>query len=341
MTIREAVKVIRHAKINKDRHVALLCSFEPVYLETYIQACLAEHFPEGAPELVTFGYDQLNRGLAETVGTNRNSTALLFLSWEDIHPALCWRSRAALEDVDTDALASHGQQLTEKLTKWMAKRGAAETYVAIPPLEWIPPQDPCSALALGPCTATAIAVLWELQRQLSTLGARNLRPFSSELDFRGLLLSGCPLTPKYSELVARQFVTLAFPQIERKKALIVDLDGTLWDGVIGEDGPEKLCYQPYGTGFAFHTFQKVLLKLKREGVFLAFCTKNNPTDVLGVFDSLEMPLKLETFSAYRCNWESKPANIESIATELNIGCDSVVFIDDNPAELAAVARDRK
>lgn len=317
--------------------MALLCSFEPTHLETYLQACLVERFPEGAPAVMTFGYDQLSRGLAETATTVKNSTALLFLSWGDLHPALCWRSRAALEEVEPVALLSHGHQLIERLTNWMEKRGAAETYVVAPPLGWLPPHDPCSVSALGPVAGTAAAAMWELQRQLSTLGARILRPLCAPLDFRGLLLSGCPLTTGCSELVARQFVKLAFPQIERKKALIVDLDGTLWAGVIGEDGPERLRYQPDGRGFAFHTFQKVLLKLKREGVFLAFCTKNNPTDVLGVFDSLEMPLKLETFSAYRCNWESKPANIESIATELNIGCDSVVFIDDNPAELAAVA----
>ena len=156
------------------------------------------------------------------------------------------------------------------------------------------------------------------------------------LNMRDLLGAGCPLTLEESEQAARRVVELIYRSEERRKALVVDLDGTLWHGVIGEDGPEEIAFRPEGLGFPFHVLQKFLLRLKHEGALLAFCTKNNPADVLPVFDRLEMPLSLGDFAAYRCNWESKPQNLRAIAAELNIGLDSLVCVDDNPAELAEI-----
>jgi FkbH-like protein len=337
MTLREAVKKIKHGAMRHDRHVALVCSFEPLHLATFLQANLMERFPQGAPSVHTWGYDQLDAGLAETASVLRHCPAFLFLSWEDLHPGLSWRSRSAFGEIERSAVAAHREELAVKLRSWMEKRGAAETYLALPPPKWLPDADACAPESAGPVAVSAVTVLWQVAEELSALGARLVRLPAFDLDFRGLLRSGCPLSAEASECTARRFVELAFPTTERKKAVVVDLDGTLWDGVIGEDGPQSLCYGADGKGFPFHIFQKILLKLRREGVLLAVCSKNNSEDVLAVFDSLDMPLKLADFAVLRCNWDSKSQNIASIAKELNLGCDSMVFIDDNEAELEEVA----
>jgi len=123
-----------------------------------------------------------------------------------------------------------------------------------------------------------------------------------------------------------------------KKCLVVDLDNTLWGGVAGEDGPAGLHIGAgSAAGEAFAEFQWTLKGLQSRGVLLALCSKNNAEDVDAVFDKRpEMPLRREDFVAERIDWNSKVANLVSLADELNIGTDSLVFVDDNPAERAVV-----
>jgi FkbH-like protein len=126
-----------------------------------------------------------------------------------------------------------------------------------------------------------------------------------------------------------------------KKALVVDLDNTLWGGVIGDDGLEGIRLgvgSPEGEAFA--AFGRFLLALQRRGVILAVCSKNAPEIAQEVFRRHpQMPLKLESFAAFVCNWGDKAANIRSIAAELNIDVSSLVFADDNPAECERIRQE--
>ncbi len=121
---------------------------------------------------------------------------------------------------------------------------------------------------------------------------------------------------------------------DSRKCLALDLDNTLWGGVVGEDGVEGIRIGPGDpAGEAYLEFPKVIRSLKERGVVLALCSKNNPEDALEVFEKrTDMPLRLEDFSAIRINWSHKHENLREIAALLNIGTDSLVFIDDNPVE---------
>ncbi len=333
MLLREALQKIASARLSSTRRVALLCSFEPLHLESYLQAALVQRQPDETPQVVRFGYDQLREGLARTAEELRASPALLILSWDNLHPALSWRSRAPLKSVSEGDLLDRGRVLEDELVEWLEARRGAESYVVLPPLEWLPLHDACPPAAIGPIQLTATALLQEIVRQLDRHGARMLRVSAMALNYRELMQAGCPLTLEDCETVSRRFIEAAYPS-GRKKAVVADLDGTLWSGVMGEDGAEGIRCRPEGQG-AFHwALQQMLAKLKAEGIWVAFCSKNNLDDVLPVFDALEMPLKLADFAAFRCNWESKADNLLAIARELNIGWEDVVVIDDNPAELS-------
>jgi len=118
-----------------------------------------------------------------------------------------------------------------------------------------------------------------------------------------------------------------------KKCVVLDLDGTLWGGIVGESGAEGIALGPGAPGVEYVEFQRALLDLTRRGVLLAVCSKNNPEDALPVIRSHpHMVLREEHFAAMRVNWNNKADNIAEIAEELNIGLDSLVFIDDNPNE---------
>jgi FkbH-like protein len=123
-----------------------------------------------------------------------------------------------------------------------------------------------------------------------------------------------------------------------KKCLVLDLDNTLWGGVLGEEGPEGIeIGLGSAMGEAYLAFQHTIATLKNRGIMLAINSKNNEEDVREAFRlRTEMPLKLEDFSALRINWQNKHDNLVAIADELNIGIDSLVFVDDNPAECTLV-----
>ena len=118
-----------------------------------------------------------------------------------------------------------------------------------------------------------------------------------------------------------------------KKCLVLDLDNTLWGGVIGDDGLSGIQIGELGTGHAFSDFQRWLKELKNRGILLTVCSKNNEDTAKEPFEKHpEMVLRLEDFSMFVANWEDKARNIRTIQQALNIGMDSMVFLDDNPFE---------
>lgn len=119
----------------------------------------------------------------------------------------------------------------------------------------------------------------------------------------------------------------------RKKCVVVDLDNTLWGGIIGQDGIENIKLSNDGIGKAFYDFQSYLLKLYNQGILLAICSKNSENVVNEVFEKHPyMILKPEHFAVKKINWNNKVENIIEIAKELNIGLDSLVFLDDSKFE---------
>jgi FkbH-like protein len=123
-----------------------------------------------------------------------------------------------------------------------------------------------------------------------------------------------------------------------KKCLVLDLDNTLWGGVVGDDGVQNLVLgRDHAVGEAFQDFQRYVKNLQRRGVILAVCSKNDLENAKAGFSHPDSILKLEDFSVFKANWDPKTTNIREIAAELNIGLDSIVFVDDNPAERALVS----
>jgi FkbH-like protein len=124
-----------------------------------------------------------------------------------------------------------------------------------------------------------------------------------------------------------------------KKCLVLDLDGTLWGGVLGENGPEELGLGGTGQGAAFTHFQRVIRQIAAQGVLLAVCSKNEESAVLGILrDHPEMILRDSDFVAIRANWRPKNCNLTEIAEQLNLSTDSLVFVDDNSFECGLVRR---
>ena len=140
---------------------------------------------------------------------------------------------------------------------------------------------------------------------------------------------------KYADHVVR---IIASQRGLSRKCLVLDLDNTLWGGVIGDDGIENISLgEGSALGEAFVAFQRYIKQLKDRGIILAICSKNEMETAKSVFfDHPEMILKLEDFASFVANWNDKATNLRHIAEELNIGVESLVFVDDNPAERALI-----
>lgn len=145
------------------------------------------------------------------------------------------------------------------------------------------------------------------------------------------------LAPLYGDLLARIAAAAAG---QSRKCLVLDLDNTLWGGVIGDDGVEGIRLgQGSATGEAFLAFQRYVSLLAKRGIILAVCSKNDAAVAHGGFDHPEMVIRRADIAVFVANWEDKAGNLRQIAATLQIGLESLVFVDDNPAERDIVRRE--
>lgn len=151
---------------------------------------------------------------------------------------------------------------------------------------------------------------------------KSKNPFSKEM----LVSLGQEYMQYYSVLLGKM-----------KKCIVLDCDNTLWGGIVGEDGPYGIQIGDDYPGIAYKHFQQEIIHLKNRGVIIALCSKNNEQDVWEVFDSNpNMVLSKDDIVAFEINWDSKAENIKKIAERINIGLDSIVFVDDSHFECELV-----
>jgi FkbH-like protein len=153
-------------------------------------------------------------------------------------------------------------------------------------------------------------------------------------DERKWLTARLPIAADHLLQMAREWTRFIVPLTgHTAKCLAVDLDNTLWGGVIGEEGMTGIKVGAEYPGAAFQALQRALLDLSKKGILLAVCSKNNLDDAMDALDKHPgMILRSQHFAALRINWTDKSQNLREIAQELNIGIDSLAFLDDNPFE---------
>jgi FkbH-like protein len=184
--------------------------------------------------------------------------------------------------------------------------------------------------------ASGAIVLVDIARLAATVG---LEAWDEPRHWHASKLSFSPeMIPVYADVVAR---TVAAVLGKSRKCLVLDLDNTLWGGVIGDDGLTGIVLgQGSADGEAFIAVQRLALELRSRGIVLAVCSKNEEDAARLPFrDHPDMLLREDHIAVFRANWTDKAANLRAIAQALNIGIDALVFLDDNPAERAQVRRE--
>ena len=171
-------------------------------------------------------------------------------------------------------------------------------------------------------------LLFDLNHVASTIGLRSF------VDERLWSLAKAPCHLEHLPVVAKELLDVIKARHGMvAKCVVLDLDNILWGGVVGDDGLAGIALGDFGEGEAFVAFQSYLKELKRRGIILAVVSKNEPENALLPFrEHPEMVLKEEDISVFIANWQPKSDNIRVVQETLNIGMESIVFLDDNPME---------
>lgn len=273
-------------------------------------------------------------------------TVILAVQTRDIVPEL-W---AGFADLSAEAVSSSISRALNSFQSWIkALRQHSNANLIVHTLQ-LPPNPSLGILDAQTATAQSRAI-----RQIND-GLQNVcrehrgvflldygslisrHGYSHWHDEKKWLTARMPISASYLIYLAQQWLRFIVPLAGRTaKAVAVDLDNTLWGGVIGEEGMQGIVLGQEYPGAAYQALQRVLLDLHRKGILLAICSKNNFDDAMEALTKHPgMLLRPEHFAAMRINWSDKAQNLREIASELNIGVDAIAFLDDNPAERARI-----
>jgi FkbH-like protein len=268
--------------------------------------------------------------------------AILAVQTADIAPAL-WESFA---DLDAQAAEAQVEQTVNTFRQLVSRfRDKSKAQLLIHTLQ-LPP-DAAAGVLDAQSQAGQTAAIDKINHALAQIARDHNNVYLLDLnaliarrgwdhfyDPRKHLTVGMPIAANELIHLARTWLRYLHPMTGKVcKVLAIDLDNTLWGGVIGEDGMEGIKLGAGYPGAAYRNLQRVMLDLYRRGILLAVCSKNNPPEATEAIEKHPgMLLRPDQFAALRINWQDKGTNLRELAKDLNLGIDSIAFIDDNPVE---------
>lgn len=328
----------------KPRRLAVVGAATLDYLVPQLAAAYAEQGLALAAHQGAFGqWRQELLDPSSSLWAFEPDAVLLVVDLPDFFPE--WYRRPALPQKEQEALMGDVLEQLRALRDAASRAApACELLLVVPPLDSVPgatvlrPGDPFRGQAVLEAFLAALRafpgfVPVDLDALARVEGAARWR------DARLWAMGRFRLSPAGSHalagLVARVEAARLLP---RAKAVVVDLDDTLWGGVVGEDGWQDLQLGDEGLGLAFAELQRELLRLRDSGIALAICSKNDESTALEAVEKHPgMLLKKEHFAAMSISWGDKADGVRAIAAALNVGEDALVFLDDDPVQRAAVS----
>ena len=333
-------------KVEFDMRVAIAGSMTVEPLEPYLGAHLISK--KFKPCIAVAPFNQLRQichDYKQVLGRNDLDAIALLWRVEDLFPdilAACLDNPAPVEDLlrELKELAGSVGRLRKSFNGTLIV--STPPYPLLPGFELLDIRQALEGMAVF----SAVLQFWtqeiarlervrilDLHGLMLSLGTKHAH------DSRKWLLYRQPYTETFWQEIGRLLGRiLAAEKISPKKCIALDLDNTLWGGIIGEDGLQGIQLGDEFPGKAYRDFQQTLVCLKKKGVLLAVASKNNPEDVYEVFDKHDaMILSRKDFAALEIHWDSKVESIRRVAKKLNIGLDSIIFVDDSAKEIGEIS----
>ena len=326
------------------RDVHLICGLTPLHLETFLGAELQQRAMSEAVAIRIGLFGDLAGNLERAI-TDGATSAAVVVEWSDLDARLGWRTAAGWVP---EALSDIGESVGTSLRRIVAGVQAltdagALVAVSMPTLPLPPVSFEPGYLAgrfvtrLQALVADATEQLTSLQysRVLDRQRVDMLSPLSERADPRSDLATGFPYRNAHAALLGGLLADAMLPPAA-KKGLITDLDDTLWRGILGDVGVEGIACTLDRDAQVHAIYQQCLVSLGASGVLLAVASKNDPELVAHALAHDDVVAGAELFFPLEVHWRPKSGSIDAILQSWNIGADSIVFVDDNPLELAEV-----
>ncbi len=315
MTFLDAKKLLAAFGDGEKLPFLMCMSGSPDVLELYLRAHAARQGVDAQVGILPFG--TLGQHLyTEAAGPE----VFLLLPW-DLALECDWRSGMSGTLVDVDSILENAVRVAAQLS---AREHARLAYLPAP----IPPL----------CVAWSDNV--RLATELTAIAVRHGATLLSADHFSlsTYLANGSPIAGGSLSPVAEKLIDLLLRlRSGNCKVVATDADNTLWAGLVGEDGVDAVSAEPHGRGFRHFIYQGFLLRLKAAGIILAVVSRNDEDTVHTALYTGRMPMKKDDFVSVRTGYGAKSDHLRALAQSLNLGVESIVFIDDNPVELAEVA----
>jgi FkbH-like protein len=344
VTLNQALALIRERKGRGQKRVQfLVCGFQPLHLGTFLNAHVAERFPEDHVEVLTGLYGDFAGNLAKAADSPATGAAVA-MEWADIDPRLGLRSSGGWSGQATHDIAAGARERCAQFAAAVERVAARMPVALAPPSLPLPPigntvraQSSVLELELAVALDSFLLQLARLPgvRIADRWRLEQLSPGPARLDARMELMAGFPYSISHAAALGWSLAEVLYPRAP-KKGLITDLDDTLWAGIVGEVGPDAVTWHQDSHTQLHGLYQQMLGHLADCGVLLGVSSKNEIAVARAALARKDLLLDAGVLFPVVANWGPKSIAVGEILKAWNIGADSVVFVDDNPMELSEV-----
>ena len=345
MHLQEALKTISDSRLKPPEalKVHLACGFTPVHLITFLSAHLTSASAGRPVDCVTSEYGNLVNALRRIDPDTVDAVAVV-VQWNDLDPRLGLRRTGGWQPAIMDDICRNAPQRLKEIqesVRLISQR--TKTVLALPGLN-LPPAFSTPTWRLSTFEASLRQAVMTFARECSELpmvGVLNEQwldaalPRSERHDVRGEITQDSPLRLAYASALGKGLATLIAPPAPLK-GIITDLDDTLWRGIIGDSGVDGVAWDPDSGSHNHALYQQLLESLAASGVLLAVATKNDPELAAAGLKRSDLLIPGTRFYPVEANWSAKSNMVRRILATWNVGEDAVVFIDDNPMEIAQI-----
>lgn len=346
MTITEALRITQRAPRDaRPLAVTLACGFTPLHVQTFLAAHLQKALPDRKVTIALGLYGSLAATLESLPDAAPPDALAIALEWPDLDPRLDYRSAGSWGLAAASDIVSSARVMLDRIAAALARIPSGPRValslptLALPPLFHTPGwQASEPELALQSAVFQFAADVARGGR-IAVINPQRLAEASSAAarhDLKSDLYIGLPFTTEHADKLASQ-LALALVPPSPKKGIISDLDDTLWDGIVGEVGPDAVTWDLTSHSHQHGLYQKLLGSLADAGTLIGIASKNDPAVVAKAFERKDLLLRPQQVFPIEVHWNAKSGSVARILETWNIAADSVIFVDDSPMELAEVA----
>jgi len=341
----DALEIIRNSAGSDSPafRVFLACGFTPLHLQTFLNAELCKALSNHCIEIKTGLFGDL-AGSLERLHMDSFDAVAIQIEWPDIDPRLGIRSLGGWRSTDLPDIIQSSKEQVDRINSAVARLSERVPTICSMPTLPLPPMFLAKTEESGmhelqlrlfvSSLATSLAQKPGI-RILNAQAIDELSPPAGRMDAKSEIMTGFPYKLAHASALA-SIVARLICSPTPKKALITDLDDTLWAGTLGEVGVDNVCWRLDQHAQGHGIYQQFLASLASAGVLIAVASKNDAALVERAFDRKDLLLAKENVFPFEVHWSRKSDSVRRILDVWNISADSVVFVDDSLMELAEV-----